>query len=109
MTIGCFSLYVIASIIAATTMITAMSWTTKSIGSLPIAKYCGKTVFPALVVVAEWFTAIVMFNIHKKTKLGRRGGRMTKLIIQYYIQHFCCVLRSTSGASSTSRLVQLHF
>jgi hypothetical protein len=27
-------------------------------------------VFPALVVAAEWFTAIVMFNIHKKTKLN---------------------------------------
>jgi hypothetical protein len=29
-----------------------------------------------------------MFNIHKKTKLGRRHGRMTKLIIQYHIQPF---------------------
>ena len=28
-------------------------------------------VFPALVVTAEWFTAIVMFNIHKKTKLRK--------------------------------------
>jgi hypothetical protein len=31
-------------------------------------------VFPALVVTAEWFTAIVMFNIHKKTKLGKSEG-----------------------------------
>jgi hypothetical protein len=37
---------------------------------LPIAKNCGKTVvvFPALAVAAGRFTAIVMFNLHKKTK-----------------------------------------
>jgi hypothetical protein len=44
-------------------------------------KNCGKSAFPALVVAAVWFTVIVIFNMHKKTKLGWR--EMTKLIIQY--------------------------